>query len=754
MHSGVAQWEWAGGIPLSEFSTVGSTGPWVFVNGLYGGDKIAYSSDAGETWHTSNALSDISCFTMMPFIGDTLLAAENLGVMSISTDAGATWSRSDSGLADVRITAIAFSQRPADRAHGVLVAATASSGVYRSTDAGLHWSASNNGLLSLHGTSIVASDSVILFGTADREVFRSLDQGLTWSFAGTGVPDTNIIALAAMNGRMYAAGGNSVYESTDHGATWASIPDTLLYPVVNLVLVPTSGQGRGVALFAVTGMGTYRLAHGDLHWTLVSPPGMLSFEALSVTAVHTSLYRAETQRITRSDDLGQTWFPVGSFGVGGYVVAGHISSKNAHPRLYAGAFVSSNHGGNWKGMLPVSDLSGAVSFSVSCDTSASGYDKVIIGTDSGRVEWSTDGGQSWDLLRVPDEPSQGYGVYDVTELDGVVFASLQGSNYFHYANDSIAGVYRTTNAGGSWEKMNTAGLTDTLVVTLDVFRGKTGDRVLFAGAWKNLYRSTNDGASWSENTLTPVHTGRKLFREVNGVVYLCTLGSTIVEYRDDGLPVFTTDSARVYRSSDDGVTWDDITGDLHPRFINGFTAASIPQYPSRTFLSVSKENVVFTSSEGGNRWKLFSDGWQWWPGVGTVGADDRYVYARVNGLQRRPWMDAVITSTPAVEARPPAFSLGQNYPNPFNPTTTIRYELATHAMVVLTMFNTIGQEVALLQKGEQDAGAHEVTFDARGLASGVYFYRLQARPSGPALRGEPSNGSGLFMETRKLVLVR
>jgi hypothetical protein len=72
-------------------------------------------------------------------------------------------------------------------------------------------------------------------------------------------------------------------------------------------------------------------------------------------------------------------------------------------------------------------------------------------------------------------------------------------------------------------------------------------------------------------------------------------------------------------------------------------------------------------------------------------------------------------------------SLGQNYPNPFNPTTTINFSLAERAKVSLSVFNAQGQLVELLVEGETlDAGLHSVPFDASGMASGVYFYRLDA----------------------------
>jgi len=88
---------------------------------------------------------------------------------------------------------------------------------------------------------------------------------------------------------------------------------------------------------------------------------------------------------------------------------------------------------------------------------------------------------------------------------------------------------------------------------------------------------------------------------------------------------------------------------------------------------------------------------------------------------------------------PARFTLEQNYPNPFNPTTTIRYALPQRASVSLIVYNTLGQQVAVLQNGEQEAGSHEVHFDGSNLSSGVYFYLLHA---------------GGFIQAKKFVLVR
>jgi hypothetical protein len=90
-------------------------------------------------------------------------------------------------------------------------------------------------------------------------------------------------------------------------------------------------------------------------------------------------------------------------------------------------------------------------------------------------------------------------------------------------------------------------------------------------------------------------------------------------------------------------------------------------------------------------------------------------------------------------AYPREFALCQNYPNPFNPATTISFSLPRKSFVSLKVFDALGREVAILLADELPAGTYARQWNAAGLASGVYFYRLQA---------------GLFSETRKLILLR
>ncbi len=88
---------------------------------------------------------------------------------------------------------------------------------------------------------------------------------------------------------------------------------------------------------------------------------------------------------------------------------------------------------------------------------------------------------------------------------------------------------------------------------------------------------------------------------------------------------------------------------------------------------------------------------------------------------------------------PMKFELSQNYPNPFNPSTIIKYSVPKGQLVTLKVYNMLGQEVATLVNNQQNAGNYEVTFNADKLASGIYFYTLNA---------------GSFVSTKKMILLK
>jgi GH35 family endo-1,4-beta-xylanase len=102
-------------------------------------------------------------------------------------------------------------------------------------------------------------------------------------------------------------------------------------------------------------------------------------------------------------------------------------------------------------------------------------------------------------------------------------------------------------------------------------------------------------------------------------------------------------------------------------------------------------------------------------------------------------LDGLVTGVNSTADMPAAFALSQNYPNPFNPATVIRYQSPVASRVRLVVYDMLGREVTVLVDDQKAPGSFEVTFDASGLASGVYMYRLIA---------------GDLVQTRRMVLIR
>lgn len=97
--------------------------------------------------------------------------------------------------------------------------------------------------------------------------------------------------------------------------------------------------------------------------------------------------------------------------------------------------------------------------------------------------------------------------------------------------------------------------------------------------------------------------------------------------------------------------------------------------------------------------------------------------------------------------QPTEFRLEPNYPNPFNPSTTVQFALPVRSQVTLRLYDLLGREVATLVDGELESGVHKVVFQAESVASGVYFYRLEAA----AL---PKGSGRRYVETKKLTYLK
>jgi hypothetical protein len=257
-----------------------------------------------------------------------------------------------------------------------------------------------------------------------------------------------------------------------------------------------------------------------------------------------------------------------------------------------------------------------------------------------------------------------------------------------------------------------SGLTNPAVVSLAV-----GGANLFAGTFGGgVCLSTNTGTSWSavDSGLT---NGNILSFAVNGTNLFCgTLGGGVF---------LSTNSGASWSAVDSGLT----NGDVASFAVSG----------GNLFCGTLGGGVFLSSNSGANWIAVNTD--MTAANVYSLAISGTNIFAGTDGtgVFRRPLSELITSAQSSSSQIPVAFKLQQNYPNPFNPSTIIQYGLPRRSYVTLTVYNALGQQVAILQDGEQEAGYHEVKLDGSNLASGVYFYRLQA---------------GDFVQAKKLLLLR
>jgi hypothetical protein len=211
-----------------------------------------------------------------------------------------------------------------------------------------------------------------------------------------------------------------------------------------------------------------------------------------------------------------------------------------------------------------------------------------------------------------------------------------------------------------------------------------------------------------------------------------------------GLKDLIYDNSAVDPSPLDSTSVGDILRQANEVLVCGTNPKLLNLVPVEYYSIVRKVNLAFSSTQ------VDTESWSCTnlalKGVRTLKSVS---YMRANPGTIDPSARPVLDN---FSEEPFAHKLKQNYPNPFNPTTTIQFEVFEPARISLKVYNTLGQEIAtLIDDQEMDEGIEEVEFDASGLTSGVYFYRIVADGI-----GDPDEGivGKHFVSVKKMLLVK
>jgi len=300
----------------------------------------------------------------------------------------------------------------------------------------------------------------------------------------------------------------------------------------------------------------------------------------------------------------------------------------------------------------------------------------------------------------------------------LVFSPFDDNTVYMTFADS---VYRSTDQGETLAGLSSPSpdlysfFPVLTTLTLSPFDANT----LFTSTNDTLYRSSDGGFTWS----------RVLYLGINE-----WLGINAMAFHPaDSLVVYAACDSGIWKSTDEGVTWFQALGGT-------FECLEVYRDDPTQIFAGRSDGKLLRSSDEGQIWSIFNDTFSSSriQGIQRIPETDTLIVAAMDGVFK-VYNSFVLSADEPTNQTPRQIELSQNYPNPFNPKTDIGYQISDEGLVRLVVYDLLGREVATLVNEKLGAGTYSKTWDASGMPSGVYFYRLEAAG---------------FSQTKKLVLVR
>jgi len=679
----------------------------------------------------------------------TTRGSYGIGILK-TTDYGQTWEKSldwsydqQRGVNDVEI----------DPNNPSIVWAATTEGIFKSTDAGTSWNNVHQVIMGFDVAINPVNSNIVFvthgnFGSSGNGIYRTTDGGNTWTKLGNGLP-------ASFNGKailsIYKNNPNIIYASIGNGSssgagTW---------------LCKSTNGGNSWTIVNTTDYATYQGWYS--HWVGVSP-----VDSSLVLTGGIDIFKS----INGGNELIQKtyWYnwdfgitpPGGPEGPPDYVHADQhsITFHPTNPNVIyfgtdGGVFRTTDKGETFSGCnggYQSTQFYNGFSSSYNLpDLAIGGMQDNATAIYLGTVAWyRAIGGDGCQTGIDPNNDNILYGTYQ-------------------YLN-----ILKSTDGGLNWFGIGPAGRDNPAFVAPFVIC-RSNPNVIYAGSRK-FHKSTNGGNTWtignggalldgnqilsigvsstSTDTIyvgtAPVSSRAKIFRSTDGGNTFINITGSLPDRYPDDIAVDPNDSKIVYvvfsgfgtshlfKSTDAGNSWIDI-------------GSSLPDVPSSAIvIDPNNSNIlyfgndlgVYVSTDAGQSWSEYSVGLPFGCIVidlSIVRASNRIrAVTHGNGVYEAPLYNPVSVDDKN-NLVVTGFKLEQNYPNPFNPSTNIQYAVGNRQFVQLKVYDILGNEVATLVNEEKAPGTYEVEFNATQLSSGVYYYKLEA---------------GKFSQSRKMVLLK
>jgi photosystem II stability/assembly factor-like uncharacterized protein len=659
---------------------------------------IIRTTDGGTTWDqpASGTLQNLNRIVFSGTLRATIVG--DGGTVLHTTNAGTTWLPQVSGPESYLYAVCSMN------ASNIIVAgydAVGSKGsIYRTTDGGATWERRTSGTTAaLRGVTFF-DDSIGLAVGGLGIVLRTSDGGASWTRQQIGGGSPELYDVCAINGSSAIAVGAAIFRTDDRGITWIWKTDiTSDCPTRVSFINPDTG-------IAVAGNDLLRTFNGGNTWSRLSLGTTRWYGGLSFIDERNIAVVGENGVMIRSTDGGTTWE---SQNDGATAPLYGVSFSDAATGTAVGAEGSilrtTNAGITW-----VVQRS-ATNQSLNAIACPDALDGTAVGTDgAGRalILRTTNGGTTWTerLFNVPD-------TFNAVCFTDATTGTVVGTG---------GTILRTTDGGTSWlNQTSGSGARLYGVSFYDALRG------LAVGDSGVVLRTTDGGLHWA--------------RQPSGTKY----GLGCVVFLDSSIALAARDVDSLFRTTDGGSTWKGSRPFSGLRHFTGICAARrLAAYAVGWMGKIHSGGAfVLRTTDGGESWSevytlppdlrlydvSFTD-----RNNGTVVGARGIILRTTNG--GATWVEHEKTATPPLSS---SCTLLQNFPNPFNPSSDIRYQISEFSNVFLSVYDLLGREVAVLVNEKKNPGTYTVTWNAAGMASGVYICRMV---------------TGTSMQSRKMLLVK
>ena len=631
-------------------------------------------------------------------------------------------------------------------------------GVYKSTDGGSSWDKSlfvsdSTGAIDLvmnpdnpeflfaaMWERVRRPNSAHLYGPSSG-IYRTTNGGSNWELLNstTGLPNSkkqNIgriglamsfsnpnVTYALYNDGTYITG---LYKTTDYGDSWVNVDadndlsggsSNFSWYFGQVRIHPTNPE-----IVYVLDVGFMRSTDGGTSWSYYYQTHV-DHHALAFNPSNPNwLIDGNDGGINISTNAGVTWGPHANIPATQFYEIG--LDANNPDKLYGGTQDNGTNRTPDGGTNDWQNIYGGDGFYVVVDYT--NPDIIYAESQYGNLGKSTDGGRSFSNATI------GINFSEPTNWSTPIVMDPNNSNILYYGTNRI---YRTIDSASSWQVISddlTDGIPGTRLGTVTTIAVAPGNSDV-------IYAGTDDSHVW----VTPDY--GTTWTDVSGTLPYRWVTRVVVDPKDENIVYVTFSGLKwrdpqphVFRSSNMGQSWTDISSNLPDAPVNAFAVDNIDQ----SILYLGNDVGMYVSFNTGGSWESLGEGLP----VVTIG--DIKIHPTENslvaGTYGRSMYKLDLNLLTGVETNNDnnivnIFKLEQNYPNPFNPITNIRFQISNAGYITLKVYDILGNEVATLVDEIKPAGEYEVKFVGNGLASGVYFYRLKA---------------GNFTKTMKMLLLK